>query len=198
MKRCRKCRYSEFIGGYDICKYLLMTGEKRECSADDCIRFEDKNKRGLIEMQKLTAAQKREIITLSRNGTKATEIAAKFGIDVSTAYKVIRKYKAWKEIGANSFAETEKEPIAAATATSSEVDTVPTVSDDIIPPVPENVKAEIPEAAAEACIEYIGSLMGCLNTAVDEKCGGWTDDVIGYCDKIRSLAVFLRETGVRG
>ena len=38
--RCGSCKYSCVLSGDIICDYLLITGKRRECKAEECDKYE--------------------------------------------------------------------------------------------------------------------------------------------------------------
>lgn len=114
------------------------------------------------QMAKISEEQKREIVQLAM--TKAMphkEIAEKFGIGKSTVWWLVDQYK---KNGERVFSEdTEKEPVTAATDTSSDVENIDRVSTDIVPENAEKVKHIFSSMAAEAIYE-------CICRRQDELC----------------------------
>lgn len=118
-------------------------------------------------MQKLSETDKRNIVAARQAGTKVTELAKQYGVDKSSIYNVL---KAWERSGESAFtsSETEKEPVTAATDTSSEQNIIPDNSTDIVTENPENVKPlegnidpapkRVPEIVKEACREKLQEL----------------------------------------
>ncbi|MBP1546324.1 MAG: helix-turn-helix domain-containing protein [Oscillospiraceae bacterium] len=121
----------------------------------------DKKEENQMANIKLSETDKRSIVTARLAGATVTQLAEQYIVSETTIRNVIN---GWKESGESAFSEdTEKEPVTAATDTSSDVENIDRVSTDIVPENAEKVKHIFSPMAAEAIYE-------CICRKQDELC----------------------------
>ena len=90
-ERCKKCYF--YGSTTDTCDFFLMTGERRGCSVDRCVRH--KTRTDTRRPQQQTPGQnerQRQMRKLHAQGLNDTEIAAQIGVSSWTVGQWRRKF----------------------------------------------------------------------------------------------------------
>lgn len=182
---CTGCIYYRFLSGSANdakgCHFMLDTGEKRGCSAEQCTR-------------RITTKQDRtkNVLELRAKGLSIAQIAKATGIPKSTVGKICKDNAAFMP-------ETKKEPAPSANDTGSK-EIIPI---EIITPDKENVKDFLPECvltaivnAAEANADTIRKVNAKLSELDDERCK-WEQSRQTAIDENKELRKFLCQNGFR-
>lgn len=90
-ERCKKCFF--YGSTTDTCDFFLMTGERRGCPVERCVRFKSRTETRRPQQQApKQIEQQRQMRKLHAQGLNDTEIAAQIGVSSWTVGQWRRKF----------------------------------------------------------------------------------------------------------